>query len=331
MCGIVAYIGKGTPINKLMYLMNDNDSRGGHSSGAYINGNVYKCLDESSNLLSIINETDINCFVGHTRYATHGDKTAENTHPYTYGKYIGVHNGVLSNHDETMIAHNLDKVDVDSKAIYALLEKTDDVHTLGAHAGTINAVWTDITTGELNVYRRNNPLFRLRTNDGIYFSSLEQGLKNIAVQLGFEEDKVKEVTKNKLFTYNPDGSLKCSMEIQVTAVEPINHKNWYEYGNYYGPGIKTRTYGNSWSKQDEDAWNRSWNIEPVQDTKGGVYSSEEESIDWYSDDWYTIMREGLDLVTDMFKDVRACNTLDADDEERIEQFIKLCEQEVYQS
>ena len=30
MCGIVAYIGKDTPINKLMYLMHDNDSRGGH-------------------------------------------------------------------------------------------------------------------------------------------------------------------------------------------------------------------------------------------------------------------------------------------------------------
>ena len=331
MCGIVAYIGKGTPINKLMYLMNDNDSRGGHSSGAYINGNVYKCLDESSNLLSIINETDINCFVGHTRYATHGEKTAENTHPYTYGKYIGVHNGVLSNHDETMTSHNLDKVDVDSKAIYALLEKTDDVHTLGAHAGTINAVYVDITTGELNVYRRNNPLFRLRTDDGIFFSSLEEGLKVIAKEFGYEEEKVKEVTKNKLFTYNPDGSLKCSMEIQVTAVETTPSKQWYEYGNYYSPGIKTRdytNYGNTWSRADEDAWNRSWNIQPEQDTTS---EEQEEYMDWYSDDWYTVMQEGLDLVTDMFKDIKACNTLDANDEAKIEQFIKLVEQEVYQS
>ena len=326
MCGIVAYIGKDTPINKLMYLMNDNDSRGGHSSGAYINGNVYKCVDESSNLLSIINDTQINCFVGHTRYATHGAQTAENTHPYTYGKYIGCHNGVLSNHNDTMKKNNLEEVDVDSKAIYALLEKTDDVHTLGAHAGTINAVYVDITTGELNVYRRNNPLFRLRTDDGIFFSSLKEGLEIIAKEFGYEEDKVKEVTKDKLFTYNPDGSLKGSMEIEVTAVEVYKTKQWYEYGNYYG-GQGTASK-NSWSRADEDAWNRSWNIEPEQDT---VSETEEEYIDWYSDDWYTVMQEGLDLVTDMFKEVKTFNTLDAESEAKIEQFIKLCEQEVYQS
>ena len=329
MCGIVAYIGKDTSINKLMYLMNDNDSRGGHSSGACINGNVYKCLDESSNLLSIVEDTQVHSFVGHTRYATHGAQTAENTHPYIYGKYIGCHNGVLSNHDETMKENNLEAVDVDSKAIYALLEKTNDVQTLGSHAGTINAVWTDITTGKLHVYRRNNPLFRLRTDDGIFFSSLKEGLMVVAEQLGYYKDKVKEVTKDKLFIYNPDGSLDSSVEIKVTAIEKIASKNWYEYGNYYGSGIKTTVHGNSWSKADDDAWNRSWNIEPVKEEK--KEEEEEEFIDRYSDDWYSVMQVGLDLVTDMFKEVKTFNTLDADSTANIEKFIKLVEQEIYQS
>lgn len=175
MCGIVAYIGKDTPINKLMYLMYDNDSRGGHSSGAYISGKIYKSTDESANLLSMIDEPSSNLFIGHTRYATHGVKTAENTHPYTFGKYIGVHNGVLGNYEKLLSEQELPEVDVDSKAIYSILDKTDDYSTLGSHSGTINAVWTE-NNGQLYVYRRNNPLYRLRTDDGIYFSSLKKVL-----------------------------------------------------------------------------------------------------------------------------------------------------------
>jgi hypothetical protein len=226
-----------------------------------------------------------------------------------------------------MEENNLEAVDVDSKAIYALLEKTDDIQTLGSHAGTINAVWTDITTGNLHVYRRNNPLFRFRTDNGIFFSSLEAGLKTIAVQLGFKEDKVKEVTKDKLFIYNPDGTLESSTDIKVTAVEKIASKQWYEYGNYYGSGVKTTSYSNSWSRKDEDAWNRSWGVESVKEEK----KEEEEYVDWYSDDWYTLMADGFDLVTDMFKEVKQYNTLNAEDEKKIDVFLKLVEQEVYQT
>ena len=41
MCGITAYSGKSVNILKAMHLLNDNDSRGGHSTGLYAENGSY--------------------------------------------------------------------------------------------------------------------------------------------------------------------------------------------------------------------------------------------------------------------------------------------------
>ena len=321
MCGIVAYIGKDTPINKLMYLMHDNDSRGGHSTGAYINGKIYKTVDESGNMLSMIDEHKSNLFIGHTRYATHGVKTAENTHPYIFGKYIGVHNGVLSNYDEVLKGSNLQDVDVDSKAIYSMLDNTDDYSTLGEFSGTINAVWTE-SDGQLYVYRRNNPLFRLRTDEGIYFSSLKEGL----IQIADDPKRVKEVSKDKLFIYSPTGELVDTVKIPVTAIEKIASKNWYEYGDYGGTGTAslqswTPKEGNSELSQTE--FNRSW------DDKESTFELTDDEDGVYSESWYCKMQEGLESYERAFNEMKYHGWLEKEDIAKIEFVLEQQKDEIY--
>ena len=248
MCGIVSYIGKEQPLSTLLYLLGDNDERGSHSTGVYIDGDIYKAEGRHYNLTEIIAKRDTNkveLFIGHTRFGTHGVKTAENTHPYKYGKYIGCHNGVLQNHEERLLHHDLEDVDVDSKAIFSILEKTDDYSELGEFGGTINAVWTE-SNGQLYVYRRNNPLYRYRNEDGIFFSSKKDCLTIISGNA----NKVKEVTKDKLFIYAASGELIESIEIKDVSPHYSVVRNWDDYkpGSYNNFG----SYNNSIQKIEDD-------------------------------------------------------------------------------
>ena len=322
MCGIASYIGTGTSINKLMYLMHDNDSRGGHSSGAYIDDKMYKCTEESGNLLSIIDKSDAKLFIGHTRYATHGVKTAENTHPYKIGRYIGCHNGVLSNYKGLCKDNSISEPDVDSKAIYLLMDalqtpEHEEYDSLGMHSGTINAVWTE-SDGQLYVYRRNNPLFRLRQDGGIYFSSLKEGLEAIAE----DKSKVKEVTANKLFIYKANGELISSQEITITA-QPVQGKqlNWTDYKtndtqSYSNPYGGYNFY-NSYHQDNKSLLNTHWEAE--KETEDLIEDKTEEEI----------IETGLWTFEKAFDEMKYHGWIKEKDCEEIQSFIDLMYDRLY--
>lgn len=85
-------------------------------------------------------------FVGHTRFATHGDpKDIRNDHPIPHGNILGVHNGVLSNHEDILkvTGREDDETLVDSEAIFAAVNKWGPSKGLRRVRGNMVSIFTD--------------------------------------------------------------------------------------------------------------------------------------------------------------------------------------------
>lgn len=132
MCGIVGYIGDKLAHPVLLDGLRQLEYRGYDSAGiAVYDNNIIadsKALGQVKNLAAL--ETlQGTCGIAHTRWATHGGVTVENTHPHfdTDRKIAVVHNGIIENYVELRRQLQLEGVvfrsETDTEVIPHLLRK----------------------------------------------------------------------------------------------------------------------------------------------------------------------------------------------------------------
>ncbi|TCS93211.1 glutamine--fructose-6-phosphate transaminase (isomerizing) [Hazenella coriacea] len=108
MCGIVGYIGPKQAQNILLEGLSKLEYRGYDSAGlAVYNGEtigVNKAKGRLANLADILEANPLkgSLGIGHTRWATHGKPSDENSHPFVdeTGRFVVVHNGIIENYIE---------------------------------------------------------------------------------------------------------------------------------------------------------------------------------------------------------------------------------------
>ncbi len=107
MCGIVGYIGQRDCTEVLMDGLEKLEYRGYDSAGiAVFEKTGIKTvktkgkLQDMRNKLAKEGSPSGRCGIGHTRWATHGEPSDQNSHPHSNGRVTIVHNGIIENYIE---------------------------------------------------------------------------------------------------------------------------------------------------------------------------------------------------------------------------------------
>jgi glucosamine--fructose-6-phosphate aminotransferase (isomerizing) len=138
MCGIVGYTGKKQVDRILLDGLKTLEYRGYDSAGlAILNDNKISIIKKEGKVNKLVDatskvDTTGTCGIAHTRWATHGKPSDENSHPhFNYNrKFAVIHNGIIENYQEIkndlLAGGYVFSSETDSEVVAHLLEKEYD-------------------------------------------------------------------------------------------------------------------------------------------------------------------------------------------------------------
>lgn len=211
MCAIFGFVARhndtGPSLKTLRAIVRANIARGPHAFGfAWVDARgrmkMFKQtgrLTDDAGVLAIAR--DARMLVGHLRYATHGDASANiNNHPHPADGGWIVHNGVVRNYRELVSELGLLTVsECDSEALGLLIELADGP-LAGRAADAVRAtegklamlgLWARPTT--MIAARRGNPLHFGGAPEGLYLATLGDGLPGKVKSFG--DDRVLRLSR----------------------------------------------------------------------------------------------------------------------------------------
>ena len=252
MCGIVGYVGSKKCSNEVLlnglYAL---EYRGYDSAGMAVflkdKLHIVKTCGKVKNLEDKIREEDLkssNIGIAHTRWATHGEVSEVNAHPFCVGDVVLVHNGILENYNEIkeeLIQKGvLFKSSCDSEVACAYINEVyqkckDPLLALQkANQRFIGSFAFALLFKEekdtLYAMRRNSPLL-VGESENMHFiaSDISALLKYTKKYQVLKENQIAKIKQQDIEIYNMDLQ-RCEISMQISQMNLSSiQKEGYEH------------------------------------------------------------------------------------------------------
>lgn len=246
MCGIVGYVGKNKKcLPVIISGLETLEYRGYDSAGiAYKKDdkiNIVKQKGKIINLKEKINLNDeSNLGIGHTRWATHGKPTIENSHPHNVGKITIVHNGIIENYielkEELMNIGYKFKSETDTEVACALIDSCYKDNILDAIKTATKKMrgsfaFGILVEGDDNLYatRLTAPLIIAKgENENYIASDVPAILKYTNKYLLLDDYDIAKINSDNITVYNNGKEVKREIHTFEGSME-AGMKNGYDH------------------------------------------------------------------------------------------------------
>ena len=303
MCGIVGLAGDLRHGDNKVFrnLLIFDQLRGDHSTGVFAlplatEGKTLKQVGPPNNLWDFDESDSFNnagvlkgafkTLIGHNRFATMGELTVENAHPFSYSHITGVHNGTLKNWRTLEGGKDLD---IDSKTVFNHIAEKGIKDLWSKMHGAASLVWWDDEEKTLNFIRNSERpmhIAKIKDRKAIVWAS-EPWMINVACSrsgVELEESGPVSTDVHKHYKFKPEGT-SCNL----VSIEKLDHfvpvytprENWFGFPTRYSlfnvsKADKHNPLLSTFSYKTEKADKKLVNLEFIFDTarvvpNGGYY------------------------------------------------------------
>lgn len=239
MCGIIGYTGRKNAVPVLIAGLHSLEYRGYDSAGiAVMDGKAVTCVKAKGRIANVESllesrpcELSSHTGIGHTRWATHGAPSDENSHPHGTELVYAVHNGIIENYAElrerlTGLGYRF-RSETDTETAVCLIDyhyrqTGDPKEALAAATRELRGSWAlgvlfADRDGELYAVRHENPLVAASDETGSYIASdITALLEHTDRYIRLDEDEIAVLCADGIRVYGADGA-PVEKEVQTVT------------------------------------------------------------------------------------------------------------------